>query len=244
VKLDRVWEIAKKDMTSVKKYKYILLGLVVIPILFAVVIPLTSLYPVISEGAPTEVILRTINLAIVISLILPAITPSTIASYTFVGEKVNKQLEPLLATPTSDFELLSGKGLGAFLPTIGVTWGAFIGFMATVNVLTFAPLGYFPLPTLLFAAILLCIVPLLALFSVLWCVFISSRVTDVRASIQLGIVGIAPVFVFYSLIALGYASLDWVTLGVFAICLILVNGGLFSLSKATFRREEILTRWK
>lgn len=36
--------------------------------------------------------------------------------------KLEKSLEPLLATPTTDDELLLGKSLATFLPTLGVTY--------------------------------------------------------------------------------------------------------------------------
>ena len=58
------------------------------------------------------------NVLVVISAFLPSI----IASYSFVGEKIEKSLEPLLATPTTDGELLLGKSLAAFIPCIAVTY--------------------------------------------------------------------------------------------------------------------------
>src|SRR5690349_21858891 len=42
-------------------------------------------------------------------LLMPMILPSIIASYSIVGEKSNRTLEPLLATPIKTWELLTGK---------------------------------------------------------------------------------------------------------------------------------------
>src|SRR4051794_708838 len=42
-------------------------------------------------------------------VLLPIITPSVLASYSVVGEKTNRTLEPLLATPVRTWELLLGK---------------------------------------------------------------------------------------------------------------------------------------
>ena len=50
-----------------------------------------------------------------IFIILAAIIPTVIGSYSIVGEKIEK-LETLLATPTTDSEILLGKTLAAFLP--------------------------------------------------------------------------------------------------------------------------------
>jgi ABC-2 type transport system permease protein len=47
-----------------------------------------------------------------------SLLPTGIASYSLVGEKVQKSLEPLLATPTTDEEILAGKAVAAFIPVI------------------------------------------------------------------------------------------------------------------------------
>lgn len=260
MKSDRVWEIAKKDMASVRKHKYVLYGLIGIPLIFAIIMPLISISSIMSAEAPSEnelppfvqpgiapkqaVVMGLVNMVILMFMFLPAIIPATIASYTFVGEKVNRQLEPLLATPTSDFELLVGKGLGAFVPAMAATLASFAGLVVVVDLLTFQLFGYLLLPNLLSAVVLLVYAPLVCILSISWCIFISSRVSDVRAAMQLGVLGIVPVFAFYFLFMGGIISLEWSTLIAFGLMLALASAGLFFLSKATFRREEILTKWK
>jgi ABC-2 type transport system permease protein len=260
VRADRVWEIAKKDMASIMKHKYVLYGLIGIPIIFAVFVPVSSIYPVITAPPPLPgelppfvppgydpkqaFVLWLVNMATLMIMFLPAIIPSVIASYTLVGEKVNKQLEPLLATPTSDSELLMGKSLAAFVPAMVATLLSFAIFVLVVNLLTFELFGYFLLPNLLSAVVLLIYSPLACILSISWCIFVSSKVSDVRAAMQLGAVSIIPVFAFHFLFMGGIVSLEWPTLTAFAAVLALASAGLFFLSKATFRREEILTRWK
>ena len=63
-----------------------------------------------------------VNMSAMYLVVIAAILPSNIASYSFVGEKIEKSLEPLLATPTTDGELLLGKSLAAFVPCIAVTY--------------------------------------------------------------------------------------------------------------------------
>lgn len=260
MRLDKVWEIACKDMASAKKHKYILYGLIGIPLIFAIVMPIISIYPVIASEEPLEgevppfaqpgmapkqaVVAGIVNMIMLMFMVLPAAIPSTIASYTFVGEKTNRQLEPLLATPTTDFELLMGKGLGAFLPSMAATFVSFIGLVAVVDILTYDLFGYLLLPNLLSILVLFIYTPLICLLSVSWSVFVSSKVNDVRAAMQLGIVGIAPVLLFYFLFILGIISLERAVLAAFGLALALSSAGLFALSKATFQREEILTKWK
>ena len=52
-------------------------------------------------------------------LIGAAIIPTTIASYSLVGEKIQKSLEPLLATPMTDGEILLGKTISGLVVPLG-----------------------------------------------------------------------------------------------------------------------------
>jgi len=260
MRFDRVWEIAKKDMASVRKYKYVLYGVIAMPLIFAIVIPFATIYPMLTADISSNgnmpvvvppgmdvrqtMVIWMSNMAVIMFMILPAFVPSVIASYTFVGEKINKQLEPLLATPTTDMELLIGKALGAFVPAMAVTFASFVGMMTVVDIMTFQLFGYLLLPNLLSLAVLLVYSPLVALLSTSWCVFVSSKVSDMRAAMQLGPVAIIPILGFYFLFLSGLLVLDWLVLLIYALVLALASLGVFVLSKATFRREEILTKWK
>ncbi|MGQ9787976.1 MAG: ABC transporter permease subunit [Candidatus Hadarchaeaceae archaeon] len=259
MRFDRIWEIAKKDMASVRRYKYVLYGLVVVPLIFAVFVPAVSLIPILSSenfsgemppfvpagySLKKATILGIVSMSSLFLMFIPAFVPSVIASYTFVGEKINKQLEPLLATPTTDSELLLGKMLGAFIPAVGATFASFAVMMALVDVLTFPLFGYPLLPNLISLVVLFIYCPLIAIFSVSFSVFISSKVNDVRAAMQISGVTMIPVLGFYFLFVGGFLRLDWFELALFAALLISADLGLYYLSKMTFRREEILTRWK
>jgi hypothetical protein len=56
--------------------------------------------------------------------------PVAIASYSLVGEKIERSLEPLLATPATDGEILLGKGIAAFVPPVAAIWAGAVVFMA------------------------------------------------------------------------------------------------------------------
>jgi ABC-2 type transport system permease protein len=57
-----------------------------------------------------------LNSLVYFFVVLAAILPASIAAYSIVGEKIEKSLEPLLATPTTDGEILLGKTIAAFVP--------------------------------------------------------------------------------------------------------------------------------
>ncbi len=170
--------------------------------------------------------------------------PAVIASYSFVGEKIEKSLEPLLATPTTDGELLLGKSLAAFLPSMAATYAGAVIFMALVDGLTYGQLGYLMFPDWNAAVILVLAAPLASILSVEFNVIISSRVNDVRAAQQLGTLVILPLLAIFILGQTNVLSVDaWHLLAIAGI-LAVVDVGLSFVSRATFEREEILTKWK
>jgi len=88
-------------------------------------------------------------------------------------------------------------------------------------------------------------VPLAVLMSTEWNVFISSKVSDVRIAQQVGMLIALPLVGIYAAGQLKLVSLgDTDTLLTIAGALVLIDIIFFFLARATFRREEILTKWK
>ena len=79
-------------------------------------------------------------------VVLAAVLPTSIAAYSIVGEKVEKSLEPLLATPATDGEILLGKSIAAFVPPILATWGGASIFMADTDFATHNLISYYYFP--------------------------------------------------------------------------------------------------
>src|SRR5487761_1762564 len=131
MRLSKSWIIASKDFAVFRKKKYIIYTIVFVPLLVSFLIPAVIWFLEQRNAQRTS----PAELAILLPafsfffLILGGYLPSTIASYSFVGEKVEKSLEPLLATPTTDSEILLGKGIAAFLPPIGAILGGATIFM-------------------------------------------------------------------------------------------------------------------
>jgi len=176
--------------------------------------------------------------------VIPLIVPITIASYSIVGEKQQRSLEPLLATPIKTWELLLAKALSAAIPGILSTWWGFAlfvlagRFFASDDVYNRLLLS----PAWLLAIVLLA--PLFTLCAVGLGIIISSRVKDPNSAQQLGSLLILPI------IALQIAQVSGaVHVGVGVILTIAFAVGLFDLfllsaAVRLFRREEILTGWK
>jgi ABC-2 type transport system permease protein len=75
-------------------------------------------------------------------------------------------------------------------------------------------------------------------------VLVSSRVNDVRTSQQLGTLVLIPLGAVYLLSELIVFSLTTGNMLIIAVVLAISDGIVFYLVKSTFRREEILPKWK
>jgi ABC-type Na+ efflux pump permease subunit len=184
------------------------------------------------------------NVLLILLIMTPVTIPTVTASYSFVGEKVNRSLEPLLATPTTDLELLAGKSGSIFAVSMGATWFSFIVAVVMVDVLTKPFLGYYPLPNAYWIVGILLLAPGMCLMSILANVIISSRVNDVRVSQQIGGVLILPVLLFFFFSLAGVLSTALLPMIVFSLAVIAVDAGVVLLSLRVFNREEILVNWK
>jgi ABC-2 type transport system permease protein len=184
------------------------------------------------------------NMILMIFIIVPATLPTIIATYSIVGEKNNRSLEPLLATPTTDGELLGGKIFSAFIPSMGSTLLAFCLGVILLDTILIPKVAYPMLPNLTWILSMLLLAPTACLMSVLACVLVSSKVSDVRAAQQLGGFVVMPVVVLMIGVLSGFIFLSPVMIFVFAGLYGCIDVGLFYFVRAVFNRETILTKWK
>jgi len=196
------------------------------------------------ESALRLVLDQLLNFYLFFFVVIPVAIPSVLASYTIVGEKVNRTLEPLLASPLSDEELLVGKSVAILIPSVGATWGAFAIFSAIVVTDFDQNFGSSPVPNLTWYLTILLLTPLVCLLSIAVNVLISARVSDVRLSQQLGSLVILPLLVVFIGSFVGLFSLGPSVILTFAALLLVADVAVFFFASRTFHREEILVRWK
>ena len=116
--LHNIWSVSAKDFSIFTKKKYIFYSIVIVPLVIAIGFP-TIIWYVQSRGKLTPKAVQDLVPAFSFFFVaLASLVPTVLASYSLVGEKVEKSLEPLLATPLTDGEILSGKMFAAFLPTL------------------------------------------------------------------------------------------------------------------------------
>jgi ABC-2 type transport system permease protein len=236
-----VTTIAAKDMGILVTRRSVRLSLILLPLGVGVGLPQVARFA--GGGIPAWLLPRFLTAFLFFFAVIAVMLPVAIASYSLVGEKIERSLEPLLATPATDSEILLGKGLAAFLPPIAAIWIGGVVFMALSDRETLARLGHPYFPNAAAILILAVFVPLMAIMSVEYSVLVSARSTDVRAAQQAGILIVLPAVAVYVLAEIGTITLDLATLGVLAGVLAVIDVALAFVSRATFQREEILTRW-
>jgi ABC-type transport system involved in cytochrome c biogenesis permease component len=245
MRLWKSWIVTRKDLSVFRKNKYILYSIIAMPIFIGVVLPVIFISAIGTRSAQiTQAELdQIVNLGTLYFVLIPSILPSIIASYSFVGEKIEKSLEPLLATPTTDGELLLGKSLAAFIPCMAVTYAGSAIFAIIMDSWSYTNLRVLTLPNPYWALVMGVISPLACVMSVEANIIISSRVNDIRAAQQLGGLIVLPLIFLVIFASTSATTSTLLAIGV-SIALAIVDIVLFYMSKATFQREEILTKWK
>lgn len=264
----RVWAVIRKDWLEVARNTQVLTSLVIVPIVFAVLIPasvlllgtsglLTSTVAglrdfldnlpsgiVPADYSVDQIVIYTVIVYFLAPffLVIPVITASITASSSFVGEKERRTIEGLLYTPLSNRELVLAKVLGSVIPAVLLTWAAFVLYTVIVNALGWRLMGGIFFPTWTWAVLIVALVPLVGFLATSLIVAISGRSTTMQ-----GAQGTA-MFVVFPILALviGQASglmLFDVTIALISVAALgVVDVTAFFLVVARFHRERIVTR--
>jgi len=231
--------IARKDITIMMTRRGMRIGLLVLPLGLAILFS-----QIIAHGhIRADKLPQYLNAFLFFFMIYTGALPAAIASYSMVGEKIERSLEPLLATPATDGEILLGKGIAALVPPLAAMWAGMITLMALCDAFTRAALGHLYFPNWMAAVTVFGVAPLLALLAVQYAVLCSARVTEVRTAQQLGSLAAIPGAGLYIALVSGAFTLDLASLAVICGALAVVDTALALAARATFHREEILTRW-
>jgi ABC-type Na+ efflux pump permease subunit len=181
--------------------------------------------------------------SLVYMLAIPVLVPAVLASYAVVGERLQGTLEPVLTTPVSPEELLLGKAMAAFVPSVVVAYAVFALFVAIVEFFARSAVasaliqGPDLLAQLLFT-------PLLASWSIWVGIAISAKSSDPRTAGQISVLMSLPTVAVTTLIALNVipATLG-IAVGFGAALLVLVLVG-WRVVSVIFDPERLITSTK
>ncbi|HEU4388131.1 MAG TPA: ABC transporter permease subunit [Blastocatellia bacterium] len=267
----RVKVLLVKEWVEFASRRWLMLSTLVVPLMFLIVVPfglgfglsaalgekalndpdMDKLYHIMRSTAPglaeasAEDLFRVFLLrqCIVLSLFVPVVATMTIATYSIVGEKVNRSLEPLLATPLTTMELLLGKALAAAIPAVGVTWGFFAIYALAIRAFVTSEV-YSQVINATALLIVFLVGPLLAVLTLSLAIIASSRSSDPRSAQQIVVIVLLPlVGVIIGQVA-GLLMLTPLLVLAGAIALAIIDFFVLAVGAALFERENILTRWK
>jgi ABC-2 type transport system permease protein len=240
--LETAFTIAAKELKVLSRKKSIFAYIIIVPLLLTV--GFSSLIQNQVAAGDSSTLPLGLDSLTYFFVVLAAILPSSIAAYSVVGEKIEKSLEPLLATPTTDGEVLLGKSIAAFVPPILSIWVGASIFMGVMDYITHGLLSYYYFPNWNSGVMLLILAPLAAVFSIELTVIASSRVSDVRSANQIGLLMFAPFMAVFLAGAEGIITLGIDNLLIISGIVLISDLALSFFSTSTFNREEILTKWK
>ncbi len=181
--------------------------------------------------------------SLVYMLAIPVLVPAVLASYAVVGERLQGTLEPVLTTPVRPEELLLGKAIAAFIPSVVVAYAVFALFVAIVE--------FFARPAVASALIQspdllaqLLFTPLLASWSIWVGIAISARSSDPRTAGQISVLMSLPTVAVTTLIALNVIPAPLgIAVGFGAALLVLVLVG-WRVVSVIFDPERLITDTK
>ena len=263
--MDKIQVIILKEWAELFKNRFVLFAVAFLPIIFTI-LPLGILYAMQSSGdlngeipfdGPQRFLefcsgldggecmqFFIISQFMLLFMMLPVLIPITIASYSIVGEKTTRTLEPVLATPISTLELLAGKALAGILPAMLASWAGFLIFAVGTRLMTGGPEVSAKLFDPLWLLAVFVVGPLLAVAAVSVAVMVSSRTNDPRVAEQLSMLVLIPLLGLFFGQVTGYIFLNETLILWMALGLVVIDAGLLYFATQLFQRETILTRWK
>jgi ABC-2 type transport system permease protein len=234
----RVGAIVHKELRDYRRNRFMVFTMAVLPLIF-VALPMIQLFKI-NALTPSDTLDLRIGLSLLYLLIIPTIIPSTLAAYSVVGEREQGTLEPVLGTPIHREEFLIGKALAAFVPALAVSYVMFGIFLASAAIFAqpVVASAIFEGPHVL---VQLLFTPLLAGWSIWMGIAVSTRVKDVRAAQQLGVLASLPPLVIVALLSLNVIppSLG-LALGL-AAALLVIDGLAWRAVAGMFDRERLVT---
>jgi ABC-2 type transport system permease protein len=242
MRLSKAWIVASKDFKIFFRKKSIISSIIAYEVFVAIGLPLVLRF-VISKSPGSDIVPVLINSFSFWFVIGAVILPVGIGSYSLIVEKVQKSLEPLLATPTTDVEILTGKIAAAFLPALSAIYIGGVIFILLINQIIKGSLSQYSLPNINTVIILLLLAPLACMLSVGYSVIVSSKTNDIRAAQNMGTLIVLPFGAIYVLSEITIFPLTTSNLLSMAALLLVLDVLVLYIVKTAFQREEILTKW-
>lgn len=234
----RIRAVIHKELRELARNRFIISTMALLPVIFLIA-PLVTLFRI-PSSASGALVSRAVGATSLLLLIVPVVVPPVIAAYSVIGEREQGTLEPFLTTPIRRDELLLGKAVAAFLPTVVVAYAVYAIVAIAVRVgaahAVSAVIWHTPqmVSQILFT-------PLLVTWAIWVGIGISARVRDVRVAQQLATLGSLPALAFTSLVSFQVLT-PTVPLAVgLALALLAIDLVAWRVVSQMFDRERLIT---
>jgi ABC-2 type transport system permease protein len=234
----RVRAIVGKELREYRRNGNIVYAMAILPLVFMIQ-PLVQVFTLSDAASPA---LHREH-ALLYMLAIPVLVPAALAAYAVVGERLQGTLEPVLATPIRREELLLGKALAAFVPSVAVAYLIFAIYVGVVELFAHAVVAAAIIrgPELL---VQLIFTPLLASWSIWVGIGISARARDPRTAQQLAILASLPTVAITVLIAFKVIPANLPVALAFGAGLVVLSRLGWRVTSAIFDRERLITGTK
>lgn len=262
----KVFFIFKKELREIVKNKQIIITSVIMPIVFAVLIPASMIalnFTEQSEIGQTEQIpdffknidpyweesnelqkisILQANMYLSFLIMIPMYVPMPIAADCIAGEKERRTIEGLLAAPISEQELFLGKALAASTPSIIISWLAEIIYIVFTDIILYEVLnGRILLPNLFAILMFVLLMPTQTVLSTLIVSAISSRSKGTREALQKSGFLTIPIITLGSAIVFVPLFFHPLLCLVSEVILLVLVGVVLRLAVKSFNREKLIS---
>lgn len=230
----RIRAIFVNELRTYRRSRSIVWAMMIIPLVFLAQ-PLIS---TLSASSASAAVLRHHH-EMLYMLAIPALVPVMLAAYAVVGERQYGTLEPLLTTPIRRDELILGKALAVFVPSVAIAYTVFALFVVVVELFAHAGVASaFVRGSDVIAQVVF--TPLLAAWSIWLGLAISTRASEVRVAQQLGVLASLPTIALTTLIAVNVIHPSLKLALAFGVALLVANRVGWRLVSALFQRERLI----
>ncbi len=257
--------IVRKDWKGTIKKKEISLPMLLLPLMFSVLLPILMLIGILFDpedyisafayvpvellGIPPNYNVYLKGAAMMIKmmilpffLFIPAIIPTIIASDSFAGEKERKTMESIALLPITKTELILGKVLTAFIPSILLNFSFFVVMGIEINLMFLPHLegNILVFGDLTFLLSVLALAPAFAFVNVLITTIISSRVKDLKSAQSIAGAVVVPLLILIFVQMFNPAFLSPVSVLIFSGILLGINIILIDIANKLLDSERLV----
>lgn len=234
----RIRAVMAKELRDYRRNRFIAYTMVIMPILFMVA-PIITIFSLPAD-APSAKLDAGIGVTLLYLTLIPALVPAVVSSYAIVGEREQGTLEPVLTTPLRREELLLGKALAAYVPTLTISYAMYGIFLLCTALSAHQNVADDIFQTGRILAQVL-FTPLLAGWSIWVGIAISTRAGDVRVAQQLSTLASLPPLAVTSLMGFGVIRPTLALALILGAALLVIDLAAGRAVSAMFDRERLIT---